>query len=314
MNKTSLKVIGITFGIFVVATLSLLMIPQTTDLVQSHILASNNLPSPTQNPQVLGEQTTPQIVIQSLGLTPPEFTSNAVLAQDLVTGQILFGKNIHSRMLPASTTKLMTALIAVDYYKPSDVLTVYPQDLVGGSVMGLSSGEKISFRSLLYGMLLDSGNDAAFTLAMNYPGGVENFVNQMNIKTQALGLSDTHFQNPAGFDNPMQYSSAYDLAKIAGQAAQNPEISKVVSTKDTLVTSIDNTREHLLHNLNILLDQNGVVGMKTGTTPGAGENFVGLVERNNHEVLTVVLDSTNRFGETAALMDWIYQNYNWVKK
>ncbi len=314
MDKSSLKVIGITFGIFVLATLSLLMIPQTADLVQSHILASNNLPSPAQSPSVLGAETKPQIVIESLGLIPPEFSSNAVLAEDLVTGQILFGKNIHSRMLPASTTKLMTALIAIDYYKQSDVLTVYPQALVGGSVMGLSAGEKISFRSLLYGMLLDSGNDAAFTLALNYPGGIKNFVDQMNIKASALGLADTHFQNPAGFDSPMQYSSAYDLARIATQAAQNPEIAKVVSTKETLVTSIDDTKEHLLHNLNELLDQNGVVGMKTGTTPGAGENFVGLVDRENHEVLTVVLDSTNRFGETAQLMNWIYRNYTWVKK
>src|SRR5690348_10494455 len=109
MSKTSLKVIGITFGIFVLATVSLLLIPQTTDLVQTHILASNNLPSPTQNPQVLAAEATPQIVIQNLGLTPPSFTSNAVLAEDFTTGQILFSKNIHDRMLPASTTKLMTA-------------------------------------------------------------------------------------------------------------------------------------------------------------------------------------------------------------
>lgn len=262
---------------------------------------------PFDSPQVAGVSKT-SLIITDNHLTPPHFSSPAVLAMDFDTGQILYQKNAHQRMYPASTTKILTALVAVDHFKDADSLEVTAEALVGGSSMGLKLGEKLTFRSLLYGMLLNSGNDASYTLAINYPGGFEAFVAAMNEKATQMGLADSHFTNPAGFDNPDQYSSTFDLAKIAREAAQNRQIQTVVETKQTDVYN------HNLFNLNKLLNLDGVIGFKTGTTEEAGQNFVGLVERKNHKVITVVLGSQDRFAESKKLMDWVYTNYNWVEK
>ncbi len=270
-------------------------------------------------PEVAGIKVEPEIKIISKNLTPPTLNSNAVLAQDFDSGTILYQENIYSKLAPASTTKLMTALVAVEHFKAADKLTVPSEAMVGGSTMGLRVGEQLSFRSLLYGMLLDSGNDAAYTIALNYPGGMSSFLVQMNKKSQDLGLNNTHFTNPAGFDDPKHYSSAYDLAKIAKLAALDYQLARIVATKDTQIVSSTNpeassagrTREYNLHNLNQLLSEPGVLGMKTGTTEKAGENLVGLVERNGHKAITVMLGSKDRFNETKNLMDWVYANYLW---
>lgn len=313
LHIANFKLWVLTVTVFVLSVPLLIFLPNIGDLLQSHILVSaNSLPGLNNSLPALPQK--PQIKIESLGVNPPLLSARSVIAEDFDSGDILYQKDIHKRMLPASTTKIMTALIAVNYYKPSDVLTVPSEAMVGGSTMGLYPGEKISFRSLLYGMLLNSGNDAAFTLAIDYPGGKDGFMAQMNLKAQTMGLTDTHFENPAGFDGLTQYSSAYDLARISIAAASNPELSKVVSTKETEVESTDGSgKEHVLKNLNQLLDIEGVIGFKTGTTPEAGQNFVGLVERNNHKVLTVVLDSVDRYADTKQLMDWTYQNFAWYQ-
>lgn len=243
--------------------------------------------------------------------TPPVLEAASVLAIDFEAGDILYQKNAHHRLPPASTTKIMTALVANEFFKPDDVLTVFPKAVVGGSTMGLIAFEKISYRDLLYGMMLNSGNDASYTIALNYPGSMDNFMNKMNEKVSELGLVNTHFENPAGFDHPNHYSSAGDLAIIAKVAAQNPELSKIFSTKETVVSS--SLKAHKLKNLNKLLGEQGVLGIKTGFTEKSGENLVGLVEKDNHKVLTVILNSEDRFDETKKLIDWIYQNYKWVE-
>lgn len=168
-------------------------------------------------------------------------------------------------------------------------------------------------------MLLNSGNDAAYDIAANAPGGIAGFVDAMNAEVSRLGLTDTHFQNPAGFDDASHYSSAYDLAVIAQKVIADPTLARVVSTKETVISEVggvssDSARKHYLHNVNQLLGEDGIIGVKTGFTEKAGENLVGLVERNGRRVLTVVLRSTDRFGETKTLMDWIYKNYTWTQE
>ncbi len=309
-----LKTWGLTLLLFALGSVFILGTPRVIALATQNIPLSSPNEIPQQSApvgQVAGIQLQPIVQITSAGTPAPSFSAVAVLAQDLESGQVLFEKNNHQRLLPASTTKVMTALVALSYYKPNDILAVSADDLVGGSTMGLSAGEELSFQSLLTGMLINSGNDAASAIASNYPGGVSSFVTAMNEKAQELGLNDTHFQNPVGFDDPQQYSSAADLAKLAGIAISNPQIASIVDTKATTVSNIDGTKEHTLRNVNELLGQNGVIGIKTGSTAGAGENLIGLVERGGHKVLTVMLDSTDRFGETAKLMDWVYQNFTW---
>jgi D-alanyl-D-alanine carboxypeptidase len=133
----------------------------------------------------------------------------------------------------------------------------------------------------------------------------------MNLKAEQMNLKNTHFQNPAGFDNFDHYTSAADMAQIAKVFTKDALLAKIVATKNTSVVSFDKSKQHLLTNLNKLLGQNGVVGIKTGTTDASGENLVTLVERDGHRVLIVLLNSKDRFGETKQIIDWIFSNYSW---
>jgi D-alanyl-D-alanine carboxypeptidase len=302
----NLQLILLSVLFFVIAIIFLISTNAVVKLTESKVTFAGNEKLP-----LIQEVRKPRVEIIDSKLTQPGFTSAAVLAEDLDLEKFLYTKNITQRLSPASTTKIMTALIAVEHFQSGDILIVPPDALVGGSTMGLSAGESVSFRSLLYGMLLNSGNDAAYTIALNYPGGYNSFITAMNKKAQLLKLQNTHFENPAGFDSLNHYSSAYDLSQIAKEAIKNPQLSTIFSTKETQVTSIDNSKVHELKNLNKLLSEEGVVGIKTGFTEIAGENFVGLIEKNGHRILTVVLNSADRFGETKNLMEWVFANYYW---
>lgn len=245
-------------------------------------------------------------------LPVPTVSARAVFIEDLPTNKVLYQKNAVSSLPIASTTKIMTALVGVEYFKQNSVLTIGNSANIPGSRVGLVSGESLSFRSLLYGMLLNSGNDAAFALAENYPGGVLGFVSAMNKKVTELNLRSTHFDNPAGFDSPNHFSSAVDLAKITEEALKNSYLSRIFATKETNIVSLDKKYSYQLLNLNKLLTKvNGVMGVKTGTTDLAKENLVTLIERNGHRILVVVLGSDDRFGETTKLIDWSYANVTW---
>lgn len=303
--------LGILAAVLGILSISFLLgAPQAVDLVESRVLARNE---EWETPKYLGlvmeKKNNPEPV--DANITPPTFSAAAVLAQDLESGRILYQKNIHKRLPPASTTKIMTALVAQEYFKPGDVLIVPSQALVSGSSMGLNVGESLSFRSLLYGMMLNSGNDAAYAIALSYPGGMDRFLAKMNQKAQELGLVNTRFQNPAGFDDPNHYSSAFDLTKIAALAIKSSQLSRIVSTKETSVMAWDKSKTHNLKNLNKLLGQDGVMGIKTGFTEQAGENLVGLTDRNGRKILTVVLNSGDRFEETKKLVEWVYANFSW---
>lgn len=248
----------------------------------------------------------------SKSIEVPVTSARAVLVKDLSTGTDLYQKNANEEFPIASTTKIMTALIGVGYYKPNSVLIVNAAADVPGSRVGLLRGETLSFRSLLYGMLLPSGNDAAYAIAENYPGGVSGFVAQMNKKVSELGLIHTHFDNPAGFDSMNHHSSARDMEIITEEALKSYELSRIFATKDTDIVSLDKKFSYKLSNLNKLLTSvSGVLGVKTGFTEEAKENLVTLVERNGHKVLLVVLGSNDRFGESIKLIDWVYLNFQW---
>lgn len=283
-------------------------LPFIVDLAESSLLA---LQIPQNNSSVAGIQkyNTPPV---PKNIPAPFLSSRAVLAKDLLTGTILYQKDADISFPIASTTKIMTALVASEYYKSNSVLKVMIGAGVSGSKIGLVSGEDLSFRSLLYGMLLSSGNDAAYTLAENYSGGVLGFVSAMNEKAAQLNLQNTHFDNPAGFDSPRHFSSAKDLAIITEEALKNSELAQVFATKKTSIVSLDKKYTHTLSNLNKLLSQvKGVLGVKTGYTEGAKENLVTFVNRNGHQILTVVLGSDDRFGESTKLIEWVYSNFTW---
>lgn len=280
-------------------------------LVQSSVAAGNIPASNTTSEEIVPPKIITPLPPKPLGITAPTLTASASLVKDVSSGTLLFTKNEHSRVPIASTTKIMTALVGSERFQQNDILEVKNLSGVSGSTMGLTLGERISFRSLLYGMLLNSGNDAAYTIAHNYPGGYKSFIEAMNSKASDLGLQNTHFDNPAGFDSPKHYSSAYDLSVIAGAASENANIMRVVGTKEAQVGSVNGEEIHNLKNLNKLLNTPGVIGFKTGFTPVAKENFVGLIDRDGHRILTVVLGSDDRFGETLMLINWAYSNFSW---
>lgn len=311
INKIKLSLL--TLAIFIFSSLILVGITQVKNFSQNSLKSFSSLKFNSENiiPEVKSANKVSSIKLISVNLPEPKFSSKAIYAEDLSTSNVLFQRNIHQRLSPASTTKVMTALIALDYFQPGDILVVPKEALVGGSSMDLQLGEKVTFRSVLYGMMLNSGNDAAYTIAYNYPAGFDSFVLEMNKKAKSLGLKDTNFTNPAGFDTLDHYSSAFDLSLIAKEAIKNPQLARIVSTLETSVLSADNSTSHNLKNLNQLLGEEGILGIKTGFTEKSGENLVGLVERQNKKILTVVLNSEDRFGETRELINWVFQNYRW---
>lgn len=296
------------FGIIIFATIFILLLPFVTQGVEDHLITSK---IPQNNSQIAGIQKY-NIPPVSKNITIPELSAKAVFVKDLGTDTILFQKNASERLPIASTTKIMTALVASNYFKPNSVLIVGQSSQVSGSKVGLNYGEDLSFRSLLYGMLLNSGNDAAYAIAENYPGGVLGFVSAMNKKVNDLKLLNTHFENPAGFDSINHYSSAKDLSIVTEEALKDSQLARIFATKETNIVSLDKKYTHNLANLNKLLSTvRGVSGVKTGFTEIAKENLVTLVNRDNHKILTVVLGSDDRFGESTKLIEWVYSNFTW---
>ncbi|MBI2103464.1 D-alanyl-D-alanine carboxypeptidase [Candidatus Woesebacteria bacterium] len=253
--------------------------------------------------------------------TFPVLSGQAILALDLDSGVTLYKKNPDFQVLPASTTKIITALVAMDYYDPESELVV-SNEPIDGQKMGLIQGEKIKVRDLLYGLLVYSANDAAEVLAKNYCAprslgevglcGRDSFVSVMNKKAQELGLRNTKFINPSGLDGNFHYSTARDLAIVSAEAMENPFFAQIVSTKQITVKSTDQKIVHKLTNINELLGKvDGVLGVKTGWTENARENLVTYIERDGKKVIIALLGSQDRFGETEELVNWIFENYQW---
>jgi serine-type D-Ala-D-Ala carboxypeptidase (penicillin-binding protein 5/6) len=239
--------------------------------------------------------------------------AEAVIAIDPDSGSILYQKNPDKRLLPASTTKIMTALVALTDYQLDEVITITDADQSIGQRAQIQSGEQLTVQHLLYALMLPSGNDAAVALAQHYPGGYFAFVARMNQLAQTLNLQNTHFTNVSGIESPDHYSTARDLALLTKEALKNHVFAQIVATSETTIQSLDGTKKHQLYNRNELLGNvDGVQGVKTGWTLNAGECLVTFVVRNNRPVITVVLNSPDRFGESAMLIEWLYANYNWL--
>ncbi len=241
----------------------------------------------------------------------PYFSGQGIIAVDADSNVTLFEKSADTKLYPASTTKIITALVSLDYYKSDEVLTVInPQ--VDGQKMGLMTGEKMTFDNLINALLIYSANDAALTLADNYPGGRDAFVAAMNAKVTELHLENSHFANPVGLDDITQVTSARDMVRVAEIAMQNPVFAKIVGTKEKVITDATGKYKYDLSNVNKLLGTvDGVIGIKTGFTEAARENLITNVVKNGHNVFIALLGSEDRFGETKELIDWIYGSYTW---
>ena len=254
----------------------------------------------------------PPLPVLSAEKSFPTLSAQGVIATDLDSGIILYEKNADSPLLPASTTKIVTALVSLDTYQLDQILTVGKGASVDGQKMGLRIGEKMKFEDLLYGLLVYSANDAAETLAQNFPGGYDSFISAMNQKATDLSMNNSHFDNPVGLDGISQRSTAKDLIRASEVAMRSPEFAKIVGTKNVIVKDASGKISYNLRNVNELLGViPGVLGVKTGWTENARENLVTYIERDGHKIMIALLGSQDRFGETKELIDWVFTNYKW---
>ncbi len=250
---------------------------------------------------------------------------------DVDSGTLLHYDNGRKRTQIASLTKLMTATLTLEKVKNlNETVTISKRALqVDGTVVGcptsifcnderLHVGEKISVRSLLTAMLLDSANDAATQLGIYMAGTPEKFVKMMNAKARSLGLQDTHFCTPSGLEIDGHasecYSSAYDIARIAANSLKYKLIWQIMRTKKAQVSSLDHKYVHNLKNTDKLLSQMpNCIGGKTGFTPLAGHSLLlGAIDKTKkHRIIAVILNDPNRWTDMKKLISWTFANYRW---
>ena len=229
--------------------------------------------------------------------------------------KIIFGKNEYNRVKMASTTKIMTATVIIENCDLSQTVTVSKKAAgTGGSRLGLKTGDKITIRDLLYGLLLCSGNDAAISLAETAAGSVQEFSNMMNNKAKELGLNNSHFESPHGLDSDNHYTTAYELALLADYALQNSTFRNIVGTKNYTIT-INGYPKNITNTNELLGSLDGVYGVKTGFTNGANRCLVTSCKRGEMDIICVVLgcDTKNfRTQDSIKLINYTFENFEYL--
>ena len=232
----------------------------------------------------------------------PSVKASALYLVDLKSGRVLLEENATRRLPPASLTKVMTALVAMEAASPQQVVHVDRRALVHRSSLKLHAGEQFLLRDLVTAMLVTSANDACEAVAWHVGGEADRFVTMMNERARALGLHDTHFANACGFDAPDHYSTAADLAKLTEQALQVPDISMMVRTIMRGITSVDGKRHVPLYSTNQMLLDPDVTGVKTGYTSKAGRCLIASMFKDGHRLLLVGLNVMDRWEQAAQLL------------
>lgn len=235
----------------------------------------------------------------------PQTSAESAVVYHADSGRVLWEKNAHSRHLIASTTKIMTALVALEQCRLEETVTVTKQMAdVEGSSMYLQVGEDYTIRELLYGLMLASGNDAATAIALYIASDEAAFAELMNEKAAALGLGDTNFENPHGLDGENHYSTAYDMARLAAYAMENPVFAEIVGTRHITIKGIP----YVNHN-KLLWQCEGVDGLKTGYTMAAGRTLVSSCQRQGQRLICVTLSAPDDWNDHKQLYDWAYGQF-----
>lgn len=238
----------------------------------------------------------------------PQISARSAIVVEYPSGRVLYNKAMRDRLPPASTTKILTTILALEYGKLDDEFTVTPEDIVGESSMGLKVGEKVTLRDLIYGMMLPSGNDAAMVTARGLAlkegqqagaDPIAEFAGMMNTRAQQLGLKDSRFLTPHGLDRDGHYSSAYDLASLSWYALHFPFFNDVVKQ-----VSYQASGRPLLNTNEMLTRYMGADGIKTGWTDAGGLCLVTSATRDGRRLISVVLNAPRWYSDSAALLDY----------
>lgn len=245
-----------------------------------------------------------------------DITATAAVLMEANSGRVIYQRNPDLRLPMASTTKIMTTLVAVESDRLNEIVTVSKRaSYVEGSSIYLKEGEKHSLEDLLYAIMLRSGNDAATAVAEHLGGSVENFAAIMNAKAREIGAYDTQFVNPHGLDAEGHYTTAYDLALITAYALKNEKFAEIVSTKKkTIKGPPDVNWDRIMVNKNKMLWQfEGGDGVKTGFTKKSGRCLVSSATRNGMKLVTVVLNCGPMWEDSSALLEYGFKNYSYEK-
>ena len=243
--------------------------------------------------------------VPSLSVSNASTSAKAMCVMEASTGRVLYGKNRHEKLPMASTTKIMTAITAIENCSNLDERFEISPRAVGipGTSLYLRKGETLSIRELLYGLMLISGNDASFAIGERIGGNVENFIDMMNKTAQKIGALSSHFDNTHGLDSQTHYTTAEDLAKITSYAMQNNTFREIVSKKNTKIVSGEGKTRYLKNKNRLLNSLNGCNGVKTGFTNDAGRCLVSSAERDGMNLVCVVLNCGPMFEESSQLLE-----------
>ncbi len=245
--------------------------------------------------------------VSAYSVLPSVSASSAILIDG--QGRILFEKSAQTRLPMASTTKIMTALVALENIDPDTVVSADSRAVgVEGSSVYLKAGEKLTVSDLLYCLMLASANDAAAAIAYAVAGGIDEFSALMNKKARELGLNDTHFENPHGLDSKDHFTTAHDLALLTAHALKNDSFFKIVSTNSYIAKS--DIADHSLFNHNRLLrSYDGCIGVKTGYTKTSGRCLVSAAERDGLRLICVTLHAPDDWNDHKNLLDYGFEHF-----
>ena len=236
--------------------------------------------------------------------------ASAAILMEMTSKQVLYEYNAYAQMGMASTTKVMTALVAIEQGNLDDIVAIAPGATgIEGSSIYLVPGERILLRDLLYGLMLHSGNDAATAIAYHIGGSVEGFAGLMNQKAAELGAKSTHFVNPHGLYDDNHYTTAYDLGLITCYAMENKQFREFVSTTSYTIDRETRGKQALTNQNKLLALYGGAVGVKPGYTPETGRTLTGAAEGNGMTLVTVTLDCRDDWNVHTAMLDYGFANY-----
>ncbi len=244
-------------------------------------------------------------------IAPPALSAKAAVLMEAETGSVILSVSPDTRLPMASTTKILTALVALETLSPETVVTIAPDSVgVEGSSIYLTDGETLTLEDLLYALLLESANDAAVAIAVAVAGSVPAFADLMNARAQALGATSSHFANPHGLDDPEHYTTARELALITREALRNPDFRRICSTKRHTIPLHNTEGVRLLLNHNKLLaSYDGCIGVKTGFTKKTGRCLVSAAERDGLTLIAVTLGAPDDWRDHTAMLDYGFALY-----
>lgn len=248
------------------------------------------------------------------GPSPPLLDCPSYLLLDPDTGRVIYGRNIDAVRAPASTTKIMTALLALENGNLDDIVTVTSRATwEGGSRLGLADGERIPLGDLAHAMMVKSGNDASVAIAIHISGSVENFIDMMNARAEELGMMDTHFVNTNGMPADGHVSTAFDLALLAREALKHPELREWVKSREIHFDTFGNRTDVTFESTNQLLEQFPLAdGVKTGYTNLAGFCLVGSATYREKSLIAIVLgcERNQQWSQAIDLFDYGFSLYD----